>query len=227
MTSALDRSGYVLGSGMVSDNGRQFLLTIPKNASTFLAEWAQANHWRFAVLNQCQEVREIIVVLRDPVSRWISGISQYINSYLLSPCGPDSPVYPSEDIKYDQASSVQEFLNYYNIVVERLFFDVIDRFDDHVYAQSGFVKPLKLPNQVTAFLIDSNLESNIITHLNWNQPGDLDRHISHEHTNLRMLHDFFQARLQERPELIARLCKHYADDQLLIDQLVLTAKESQ
>ena len=140
MTSALDRSRYVLGSGMVSPDLKKFLITIPKNASSLLSSWAGENGWSIGNIKDFDSIQEAIVVVRNPVDRWISGISQYINTYILHPHGPNGPIFPEELITdHDLPMTAGEFISLYNPLVERLFFDVIDRFDDHVLSQSDYL----------------------------------------------------------------------------------------
>lgn len=158
------------------------------------------------------------MVLRDPVSRWVSGMAQYINTYILTPYGPNGPVYPGDIItEHDQALTAQQFLDQYNTVVERLLFDVVDRFDDHVLAQNEF---LELENdRYRMFLLDSNLVAKIMSHLDWNRPQGIDTHAGEDQADTKTLQDFLRRRLITRPELVLRLSRHYAKDQQLINSL--------
>jgi hypothetical protein len=141
----LARRGYTYGSGILSPNHLQFVVNIPKNASSFVLDWTSRFGWRANQLDpNAHRVGELIVVLRDPVDRWVSGISQYINTYILSVQGPNGPVFSDEAVsaEFDYVMSADDFVKHYNQLTERLLFDVIYQFDDHVWPQVDFIKDL-------------------------------------------------------------------------------------
>lgn len=220
MTSTLDRSRYHLGAGFISDDGSKFLLTIPKNASTFMGSWASQNGWHISNINTHTDLQEVIIILRDPIDRWVSGIAQYLNTSILQVHGPNGPIFPDDVITdHDYPMPADEFISNYNQLVERLLFDVIDRFDDHVYEQSGYLCNLILPDKKTYFMMGSKIVQEMSEYLSWSIPHGIDKNSGSDQENISALQIFFRQRLDQRPELVARLKKHYVRDQTLINHV--------
>jgi hypothetical protein len=215
----LARRGYGYGSGLISADQQQFIVNIPKNASSFLLDWTKRNGWSTAMIKD-QVLPELIVVLRDPVERWISGISQYINTYILSVYGPNGPIFPGEPItEFDYVMVAEDFINNYNQNTERLLFDVIFQFDDHVWPQCDFFKNLKT-QQTTYFYIDYAFTEKISSYLNIDFVENLDYNSSKNNLNMNVLQEFFTQRLLQRPELRQRIVKAYIEDYKLIETVI-------
>jgi hypothetical protein len=162
----------------------------------------------------------MIVVLRDPVERWISGIAQYINTYILSVEGPNGPIYNVQDMtQYDSPMSAEEWIQNYNQNTERLLFDIITRFDDHVWPQHELFENL-LPTVTRKFFyLNSNFDSKISQYLGFAPVTTLDRNRGNAQTNIAKLQDFFRSRLSVRPELQQRIKDAYFQDYKLIREI--------
>ena len=80
----LNNKGFGYGSGHLSHSKNQFYVNIPKNASSYISVWLINNKWQSKIYNNSDRAREAIIVLRDPVDRWVSGISQYLSSYIVN-----------------------------------------------------------------------------------------------------------------------------------------------
>ena len=117
-------------------------ITIPKNASSFLREHFEVNNWQHFHLDMKMHVRTNIIILRDPIDRWITGISQHITTNILG-----------------ENFGSTHFLEHANELVERLIFDQIV-FDDHTEQQSWFLEPFDLDNSVF-FKFDHLLAHNL------------------------------------------------------------------
>jgi hypothetical protein len=111
--------GHLVGGGMISPDRRWFILSVPKNASSYTTNVLSKNKWQHHNLSQ-GGFEKVIIPLRDPVERWVSGTSTYCCSYIL---GPD---YGSDSFCQD-----------YNPLVQRLIVENMI-FDDHTAAQSVF-----------------------------------------------------------------------------------------
>lgn len=218
MIPALARRGFGHGSGVVSPDGSVFVLNIPKNASSYVLDWSRRLGWQVADAESVPMVKQMIVLLRDPIERWISGIAQYINTYILSPYGPNGPVFPGELVTHwDYAMDAEQFITQYTDITERLIFDNAARFDDHVWPQSEIVKDV-LPGITRHwFRVDQNLNQNLAQHLGWQHIEGLDRNSGNSNINTHRLQQFFRERLRQRPELISRLQRHYQQDLDLIE----------
>lgn len=220
MRAVLESRGFGYGSGVWSPDSTQFLANIPKNASSFLLSWANHHGWYAGYVDDFDTLDEIIVVLRDPLDRWISGISQYINSFILSTHGPNGPVFPGETItEFDYAMDAGEFIKQYTDVSERLIFDVISRFDDHVWPQWEIIDGF--PScKTTWFYLEPEFDDKIGNYLQWTQIKGLDRNSGTSTANTNQLQNFFQQKLKARPELAERVKKHYAKDYELISRVI-------
>ena len=134
--------GHSIGGGVVSPDHQWFVLNIPKNASTYITNVLLANRWQHWNLSLGQ-FHSVIVPLRDPLERWISGTATYCCSHILS------PGYGSD-----------HFCRDYNDLVQRLILDNIF-FDDHTVPQSTYVDFIP-DNYVKKFLMVS---TDIMTYL--------------------------------------------------------------
>jgi hypothetical protein len=220
----LARRGYIYGSGLLSPNHFQFVVNIPKNASSFILDWTERFGWRANQADHfAHRIGEVIVVLRDPVDRWVSGISQYISTYILSVQGPNGPIFPGEPIsaEFDYPMSADDFVKNYNQITERLLFDVIYQFDDHVWPQVDFFKDLLPEKKRTYFYLGEHFEKKLASYLNIEHINGLklDRNSNLNDVNKRILHNFFAERLELRPELKTRIVKAYSRDYDLINSV--------
>ncbi len=81
-----ERRGYVSGTCMFHDPTRLCYLNIPKNASTFLKENLVKQEWVMlhnSVRRVKRETTNTIIILRDPIDRWFTGIAQHITTNLF------------------------------------------------------------------------------------------------------------------------------------------------
>jgi hypothetical protein len=200
MLEHLCRRGHQPGGGLLSPSG-VFYLNIPKNASTYITNILLANGWEHHNLNERSSTQKCIVVLRDPIDRWISGFATYASSWLLG------PGYGSD-----------HFLEDYNTLVERLIFDNIV-FDDHTTPQSKFVE--QLPNStVTYFKLNKNIIQHISQDLNINlETADVDANISENNYDQRQITDLIRNRVDQDPVLKARVIEQYKSDFDLINSV--------
>lgn len=223
MIVQLNNRGFGYGTGLLSTDCSRFLLNMPKNASSYLLDWAGRNGWTMATVgDDCSwdQVHEMIVVLRDPLDRWISGISQYLNTYILSVFGPNGPIYDHKEITvHDNSLTADEWIQQYNQSTERLIFDLISRFDDHTWPQCELFENLLPSVPRKFFYLDNNFDTTISTYLNFKPESDLDRNHSGLNQNIKKLQEFFKHRLNIRPELEHRVRKAYARDYELIKQV--------
>lgn len=122
------RRGYRPGGGMLSPDGKTFVLNIPKNASTYATNVLRANGWEHSdimhIVNSRRTHVKCVVLLRDPVERWVSGFATYCASYVLG-----------------HGYGSKYFIRDYNDLTERIIFDNLV-FDDHTEPQSSFVSQL-------------------------------------------------------------------------------------
>lgn len=216
MIDYLATKGFGYGSGLLSPDCRQFLLNMPKNASTFMLDWGTRQGWKQAIVGDTcgwHLCEEIIILLRDPVSRWISGIAQYIHTYILSPEGPNGPVRnPALFHAENRFMSAETFISQYNQATERIIFDQINRFDDHVWPQVDLFTDIMPATNKKFFYVDKHLTEKISNYLGWPIYQGLDQHSKDSSDHQSVLNDFFRTRLNQRADLKQRVTDAYAAD---------------
>jgi hypothetical protein len=219
MKFSLDNQLDLLGSGMIGPYDNKFLLTIPKNASSFLSSWTISYGWQNGNLYNFSP-SEVYVVIRDPIDRWISGISQYIKTYILSPVGPNGPIFPGDVVTdHDRKLSVQEFIRDYNPWVDRLIFDVISLFDHHTFSQSFFCSAIQ--NTPCCYVrLDSTFQKKLIDLLRLGLPNTENFNRGEDDEELNDLQNFFTDLLDKRSELRKRLVRHYSADYDLYNKAI-------
>ena len=215
----LANKGYTHGSGLTNPDRTKFIVNIPKNASSFLLNWSQENRWTVAHADDvAQTLEEIIIVLRDPTERWVSGFAQYVSGNILhAKRFYSTDTGPGPDFQYMSSS---EFINNYNPLTERLLFDNLELFDDHVWPQQIFFKNLlpDLPRKY--FYINKNINSQLQTYLGWAPASEyLDRNDSNNDQDKKLIKQFINDRLNQVTELRTTISKAYAEDYQLIEQI--------
>lgn len=202
MFSDLEARGYVTGGGLLSPAGI-FYLNIPKNASTFLTNVLTDNGWVYHVLGDGSHlIKECMVVLRDPIDRWISGFSTYASSCILGP-------HYGSDL----------FLKDYNILAERIIFDNLS-FDDHTAPQTRYIAQLP-PKPVTYFKLTSKTIPQIgrFTGVELKVVNKVDANVSENNYDQRQISELIRKRVNEDVELKSKIIQRYKNDYDLISQI--------
>lgn len=220
MIEQLRDKGFGYGTGFLSPNCEKFIVSIPKNASSFMLDWCTHNGWSNAVVgDSCDwhKVTEMIVVLRDPLDRWVSGIAQYITGYILNVTGAYS--WNTGPGPNDQIMSGDEFVSQYNPVVERFLFDNLNRHDDHVWPQIDFFESLLPDVPRKYFYLDQHFDHKFSQYLSLQSVQHLDTNSGDSNPNTKIIQQFVQQRLTVRPELKQRVIKSYARDYEFIKKI--------
>lgn len=225
--NVLANRGYGYGSGFLSPDRARFLMNIPKNASSYLsqilpqqgwssAQWYPEEHPKHAEITWA-DVQQLIVPLRHPWRRWISGVAQYINTYILNPNGPNNslPIDFGEALQ-GRVITANEFQDWYNPVVERLIFDNLSRLDDHVWPQHEFVQNLLIHVPRKYLFMDFEFDQQL-EQLGIQADPAADRNRGDGDPEIKMLQDFFEKRLLMCPELSLRVFTAYHEDYVLIN----------
>lgn len=225
MKAWLASRGFDYGSGLLSPDCSKFLINIPKNASSFMLNWATSQGWQPAIVgDNCEWFRckETVVVLRDPVQRWISGIAQYIHGWILGYEGPNNLLLDAELRPPESHSclTVDQFISQYNQVSENLIFDMINRLDDHVWPQTEFFQDIMPLRKRTFFYLDQNFQQRVSESLGWPVIENLDRNSKEDNQDIARLQDFFAQQLAQRPDLMARVKLAYAQDYCVVNAVL-------
>ena len=193
------RHGYLAGGGLRSPDKKNFFLSIPKNASTHLSNTLLANGWHYHTLgNDSDRIEHAMVVLKDPVDRWVSGVGTYISSWILG------PGYGSD-----------HFVENYNNLSERLLFETLI-LDDHTTPQITYIKQLEqlLPSvPVTYFKLDRFVVDNMGACIT--QPlkvPPVESNVSEDHYDQQVVIDFIKKRILADFTLKAKVVARYQQD---------------
>jgi hypothetical protein len=146
-TKLWSNKGHSFGEGLVSPDQQFFSLKIPKNASSFLVKNLVELDWEHANIEDWPE-SNLLVVLRDPIDRWISGMVEYLF------------LYHEPTISQLSAPFNYEFLP---LLGERLGLSLLFErmsFDDHTERQCSFLQNVSL-SKITWFRFDEGLKTNL------------------------------------------------------------------
>jgi hypothetical protein len=192
--------GHVFGECMSHPDHDLMYINIPKNASS----WTKPNllDWNWENYNYHTDNlyhKHAIVVLRDPVERWLSGIAEYM--YL-----------------YHKELDCSLFT--------KCFFDLVfDRiaFDDHTEQQVLFLTKLDLDN-CTFFRCDSQyriLFSNFLSsrgmpnkYFNYNY-----QHVTDHSPERKQFKEIFTQALKNNSKYITQLDRYFINDYKLIESI--------
>lgn len=188
--------GHDYGTCMSHKDGDLMYVNIPKNASSWtkpnLLDWG----WEFYNYHADQLNKTAIVVLRDPLERWISGIAEYFTLYMSH--------IPEHD---------------YNI--RELVFDRVC-FDDHTEKQINFIHGLD-SEQCIFLKCDQHYRENFSNLLaehhmpNRYQTYDM-QHVSENDPRRKRFKQIF-AREVQNSKYLEQVKNYYAQDYELINQV--------
>lgn len=221
--------GY--GSGLISPDGKTFYVNIPKNASSYLSDTLSRQGWVSAKYGDDQidysRVETSLVVMRDPIDRWISGVSQFLVTRILNFIGPQTYIDTEPDSTYWQGSTYVEdyplsaaaFVLSYSGLIERFLFNQADQLDDHVWPQHYFFEHIlsDIPRKI--IVINDNFE-NALKSMGIITFNDADRNQSSDHEDKVILKDFFRRRIENNPERAKLLWRIYNKDYEIIKNAI-------
>ena len=117
---------------------------IPKNACTYTGQVLMANNWRSEPREQnLQKKRNFLIILRDPIDRWVSGMTEYLHGLFC------------------HSHSVDEIMNAFDSTVFRgLILDNMT-FDDHTELQTYYLADIPLTESISYVYLDKNLTNKI------------------------------------------------------------------
>jgi hypothetical protein len=199
------RHGYLAGGGLRCPSKKNFYLNIPKNASTYLSNTLLANGWHYHTLgDDSDKITHAMVVLKDPVDRWVSGVGTYISSWILG------PGYGSD-----------HFVENYNNLSERLLFETLI-LDDHTTPQIAYIRQLEqlLPDiPITYFKLDRHVVDNMSACIS--QPltvTTVESNISENHYDQQVVVNFIKKRILADFTLKAKVVARFQEDYDFINQ---------
>ena len=172
---------------------------IPKNASSWTKPNLLDHGWEFFNYHKDYDCanKSALVVLRDPVDRWLSGIAEYLTLY-----------QPNFSLLFQET--------------EELIFDRIV-FDDHTEKQVKFLQGLNT-DRCTFMMCDDDYSNNfsefIAKHYGANRYAHYEyQHVSKDNDERRRFKILFKRVLEREPKYLKRLIDYYEEDYQLIQQV--------
>jgi len=189
--------GHLFGDCMGHPDSDLIYVNIPKNASSWTKQRLIDSGWEFYNYHSDNLYhKHAIIVLRDPVDRWLSGIAEYM--YL-----------------YHNKLDVAHFSNcFFDLVFDRI------AFDDHTEQQVLFFEKLDAVNS-TFFWCDKNYRKLLSTFFKYkgiqNNYQDFEyQHVTDNDANKKKFKELFKQTLNKNSKYIQKLNLYFAKDYNLI-----------
>jgi len=152
--------GHTFGQGHISPDNKVFAVGIPKNASSSGNKFYSYNNFLKSNFNTFTP-DEYIVIIRDPVERWISGVIEY----LMGNYGK---------LKF---KNICDYLD--NKLVKEILFDQVI-FDVHTLPQIVYINGLDI-SKIKFYYQDTDVYDKIAYHQNLDR---LPNNFANDKTNL-------------------------------------------
>jgi len=183
--------GHRLGECWVDEVNDKTYVHIPKNASSFAKGVliGSGGFWHHSetLINS----KENLIVLRDPIDRWLSGITQYLHNSRQV----DMPVEQVFDkITFDDHTDLQTYFLQGVDLTSATFMTVND----------------DLRANLNDWIVDRGYRTNVDIAIQYNASRD-DHRITTK--------DYYANLLGQQPELVLKLKEHFAEDYKLINSV--------
>ena len=192
MKSYWSHERHNIGQCLISPCEQTFLINIPKNASTYcknlLSNWRHGDY-----IHEDVSSMQCLLLLREPVNRWISGLGTFLNS---------------QQTKFLDDDTTGVFASF----IEQLVI-----LDPHTEKQKNFIHNIDT-NRLTCFTVDKNLHINLTSYLNTTfnlKYTDFPKHVNE--TKQTVVSNFFSKRLANIPGLLESIQNKYSEDYKLIN----------
>lgn len=197
-----DYKGHQYSECHYNEKLKNIYINIPKNASTNIR--AAIKDKGFCSVNLINSkdfpvYESAVVVLRDPIERWISGIGTYLNMYHIQ-----SNLY--EDFFTHIRNNGKWF---FELLFERV------SFDDHTEKQTYFLKPFDLSNAFYFYAQDMNVLEHKLIHFYLGEGLNLRFDPNMRNINKKNpVHQFFTEFLfdSKNTKYKEKLLQYYKDD---------------
>jgi len=190
--------GHTFGTCMSKPGSDIMYVNIPKNASSWTKPNLLDHNWEFYNYHLDNLYhKHALVVLRDPVERWLSGIAEYFTLY-------------HENLDLDLVNQA-----FYDLLMDQI------TLDDHTEKQVYFVEGLD-PNRCTFMMCNKDYRVNFQKWLQdlslWNGKNYQNYHYQHTtqgNAVRKKFTEFFKP-LLDNPKYLEKIKKHYQLDYRLI-----------
>lgn len=197
MKSYWAHDNHIIGQCYIDPTEQYFFINIPKNASSWAKEILSQLKWKAGDYIH-QDVTSMlgIIFLRDPVERWISGISTWI-------------LNGRTHITFDDLT---------NGPILKLILDKIT-FDSHTEKQKHFLHSIDT-NQCVCFYVDGYLEKKFS---NWyctniDNTANINYNVNKNKPRSADYYQFFKNHVGSNPNVKQQLIEYFKEDYELIEQ---------
>ena len=187
--------GHRYGECMSHQDSKYMYVYIPKNASSWTKPNLKDFEWEFYNYHTDKLDKHALVVLRDPVERWVSGIAEYFTLY-----HPDFSTWTTD---------------VFDLVFDRICFD------DHTQQQVKFLHGLDTDK--CTFFNFTNYRENfgcwIAEHFGKNKYDRYEyQHVSELSPDRKKIKEIFNQQLQNS-KYLEQVKNYYTNDYELINQV--------
>jgi hypothetical protein len=195
--------GHTFGTCMSHQDSDLMYVNIPKNASSWTKPNLKDLGWEFYNYHFDHLThKHALIVLRDPVERWLSGVCEYFTLYHRN----------IDTTQFNQA--------FYDLLLEQV------TFDDHTEKQVYFIEGLD-PRRCTFFNCDSNYRLYFGQFLKNQGVDNRYANYNYQHTtenrddgdNTRSEFKKIFAPLLDNPKYLNHIKQHYKKDYELINSV--------
>jgi hypothetical protein len=182
-------------------------IPIPKNSSSYIGQLLLKNNWNIGnFLTTDLTNKQLIILLRDPIDRWISGIAEYLCSSLLK-----------------NGRTSDDIIKNWNGIVQDLVFDQVI-FDDHTEKQVYFIQGIPIKNCVffnSAKQPEQAVKKYLTTYdVDLNIDIVIDRNQTQGNKYKEPLVNFLRDQLAQNPSLTNKLMNTYREDYTLWNVII-------
>lgn len=198
----LANKGFVYGTGRISTDHQYQYISIPKNASSSTVKLLELNNWQPSNYTTLFHKHQYLIIIRDPVERWVSGIAEYIYGHIASYTRPGI-----------------QFINDYSKAIENLIFDQIV-FDDHTMPQYYFYTREPFNSSEATFMwMCQNLHEKIKNVFDLKTFQMYNENISIHNNDKKLIKDFFQDKIESNVTLKTKIKNRYRRDYEIFEKI--------
>ena len=193
-----EHKGHRYGECMSHKDSPLMYVYIPKNASSWTKPNLKDFGWEFYNYHDNKLNKLALVVLRDPIDRWVSGIAEYLTLY-------------------------HSAIDMYNKHVIEIIFDQLT-FDDHTESQVKFIHGLDTKKCIF-FMCNDTYRANFSKFMKERYGSDNKystydyQHVSANSADRNKFKNHFSQLLQKNPQYLKQLEQHFAADYKLMEQI--------
>lgn len=187
---------HVIGQCLVDPTEQFFWINVPKNASSWGKSVLYDLGWHDGdYIHDNMVHKTALIFTRDPLSRWISGITEYLNR-----------------LQYIELEDLHGKL--LQLILDKI------TFDSHTEKQKNFIHNMDT-NLLICFSVDQNLEQNFNHWLSLSNQGVEKTLLPYKDRNIGRQKDLYQfvgSYLKNHPDAEKKIIEYFHDDYALINQ---------